>query len=189
MIVACLGWGSLCWDPGSLPVVGKWQQDGPSLRVEFARQSGTEVSDNGPITLVLVDSGPACAVLWAKLDLLDLNAGVEALAKRERIKGRNIERSIGRWQTTTDPLYCHAEEIANWAKSKALNGVVRTAPPYGMKRSRRTMPELKQILHITFRSFEVKTANIAVNYIKRAPSQIVTRFRKELEAAVRAVGA
>jgi hypothetical protein len=45
MRIACVGWGSLVWDPRDLPVKGAWRPDGPRLPIEFARQS-----DNGRLT-------------------------------------------------------------------------------------------------------------------------------------------
>jgi hypothetical protein len=146
LTIACLGWGSLCWCPGSLPVAEKrWRPDGPSVPVEFARQSDTRKSDNGRITLVLVESGPPCAVLWVKLDVPDLHAAVEALAVRECIKNKKAE-SVGRWPSATGRSYSHEREIADWARRHELDGVVWTALSCGMKNSRGTMPSLKEIL-------------------------------------------
>ena len=37
-MIVCLGWGSLIWRPGDLPVVD-WRDDGPAVSVEFVRES------------------------------------------------------------------------------------------------------------------------------------------------------
>ncbi len=55
MRIACLGGGSLVWDPGGLPIQRSWFCGGPFAPVEFTRQSS-----GGRITLV-IDSEYACA--------------------------------------------------------------------------------------------------------------------------------
>jgi hypothetical protein len=188
LTIACLGWGSLCWCPGILPVAEKnWRPDGPSLPVEFARQSDTKKSVSGRITLVLVESGPTCPVLWVKLDVPDLHAAVEALSAREGVK-HDKEGSIGRWPSTTGRSYSHAEEIGDWANRQGLDGVVWTALSSGMKNSRGTMPTLKQILE-HLQKLRGEDRERAVKYIRMAPTQIVTPFRETLEAALRDEGA
>jgi hypothetical protein len=85
MIVACLGWGSLVWNPGGLPISSAWRSDGPTIPVEFARQS-----DNGRITLVITDAAPEVTVLWATLAAGDIEKAKAELALREGISSRNI---------------------------------------------------------------------------------------------------
>ena len=68
MRITCLGWGSLIWNPGHLPLSGKWEKDGPALPIEFARESGRK-----RMTLVIADVPEMVTSLWAllKVDRLD----------------------------------------------------------------------------------------------------------------------
>src|SRR5438034_11528336 len=93
MRIACLGWGSLIWDPRELPIRRKWFDDGPFGRVEFARQSR-----DGRITLVLCEAAEFVRLLWAQMDTSDLTVAREALRDRESLTGRDWASSIGSWR-------------------------------------------------------------------------------------------
>ncbi len=89
MVIACLGWGSLIWDPRELPVQDKWFQDGPVLRLEFARQSSDD-----RLTLVLLPTGTEVRSLWAPFSVADITEAQKALGKREGVSEKNVEKYI-----------------------------------------------------------------------------------------------
>lgn len=84
MAIACLGWGSLIWDPRELPIRREWFDDGPLLRVEFTRQS-----NNGRMTLVLEPTAPEVRSCWAIMATDDLALAKRQLMVREGTKNRD----------------------------------------------------------------------------------------------------
>src|SRR5512143_907918 len=94
MKIACLGWGSLIWDPRVLPIQRPWLEDGPLAPVQFRRKSL-----DGRIPLVLDPQAAPVPLLWGPMLLTELNAAKEALAEREQLTGKTRERGIGCWQT------------------------------------------------------------------------------------------
>jgi hypothetical protein len=95
MNIGCLGWGSLVWNPDTLPVQGRWYHDGPLLPVEFARHSSRD-----RVTLVLVPTVPLVRTLWCSLAVTDLETARNELAARESVT-QTKDRSIGFWPRTS----------------------------------------------------------------------------------------
>jgi hypothetical protein len=89
MRIACLGWGSLIWRPGGLPLASEWFKDGPDLPIEFSR-----VGDGGELATAICVNAPPCQVLWAMLNVQSLEDAVQALRKREKIP-ENREGGVG----------------------------------------------------------------------------------------------
>jgi len=169
--IACLGWGSLIWDPRSLPV-GKWHEDGPKLPLEFAR-----LSSGGRVTLVVMSDGPRVPVLWTLLDVPSLEEGVAALRARE---GTKVD-SIGRWPSDRNDL--HAPMIGEWARAKQLDGVVWTALPPKWSDENGRIPTEEEVLGY-ISTLPTEAASEAVRYIRNAPRQIETPYRPALTKLV-----
>jgi hypothetical protein len=172
MVIACLGWGSLCWDPRSLPIAGDWNQDGPYLPVEFSR-----VSSDGRITLVLTEGAIPVQVLWVPLAVDSLEQAITALAEREGVKRLN---AIGRVVTTAAARDEHAV-VQSWAISRGISGVVWTALKPGLdKSSRGIIPSLDQ-LREQIERLSPEARAVALDYVVRAPLQVETRLRSTLQ--------
>ncbi len=117
MTIACLGWGSLVWAPRELPVASPWHSDGPRLPVEFARKS-----QDGRITLVLVEGAATVPVLWCELQSSTPEDARLSLADREGISRKNASRLIGMWSATTKVGGSPADTIGDWAKARGIDG-------------------------------------------------------------------
>jgi hypothetical protein len=174
---ACLGWGSLVWDPRELPLKSTWSVDGPAVRVEFLRQSVRSKR----VTLVLDPSGPLVQSLWAELDVESSAAGRRALRLREGVREVNEQRSIGLWETgNSDPSLIGG--LSHWAATHNVDAVVWTAlqPRWG-EQSR--VPTLEEVLRY-LRGLSIEDKVNAEKYIRCAPVQIDTPFRRSIETAL-----
>lgn len=172
--IACLGWGSLIWDPGELPIQGQWFSDGPLVHVEFLRKSG-----DGRITLVLDRSASATRSLWALMDNTDLGQTKEALRKRENISKENEAKYIGAWSTDeTGP--CLIVELPQWAQSRGIDSVVWTALPPKFD-ERNQVPTVEDVV-LYLSGLSGGERDNAERYVRCAPKQIDTPYRRRIEA-------
>lgn len=174
-MIACLGWGSLIWRPESLPVLDEWKRDGPELPVEFTRVSG-----GNRLTLVLTPEARPVPVLWAPMEVADVDEAIERLAAREGILSQNIRYSIGVWSAGRVSRHVEGEIIGKWATGKNIDAVVWTALKPGPANNRGeplTLPEAIEHLR-RLRGAELGAAE---EYIRRAPAQIQTVYREAFE--------
>lgn len=169
--VACLGWGSLIWDQGDLPLVGHWRKDGPTVHVEFLRQS-----KDGRITLVLDKSASPVVSLWAPLKSADLNDAAKALGAREGIPPANVQRAIGRWFDGSSPELI--PNLQEWAQARGVSGVVWTALP--AKFGGTALAPDADTLVGYLRVLKQPAQDKAKEYIQRAPHQIDTPYRRRI---------
>ncbi|HEY4372510.1 MAG TPA: hypothetical protein VGN52_11350 [Burkholderiales bacterium] len=173
--IACIGWGSLIWDSRELPVAREWPSDGPILPVEFARESSQQ-----RITLVICPGLKPVQTLWALMDVPSVDAGVTALAYREDIK-KDPRWGIGFWNRETQESRNDLDGvIAAWARHKGLDGAVWTSLKCGFKDAPKTMPTAEQVVsHLKALNGENRAK--AEEYVRRAPRQIDTEYRRAIE--------
>ena len=169
--IACLGWGSLIWDPRELPIQRHWFEDGPLIRLEFARQS-----EDGRITLVIECSARPVRSLWALMDSETVENAHEALRLRE---GKVKPDHIGSWSVGTrapDSI----PELDKWAATKQLDHVIWTKlPPKIGGVNGKTPTEDEVVNHL--RTLTGTQRDHAEQYIRCAPPQIDTGYRRQIE--------
>lgn len=174
MKIACLGWGSLIWDPRSLPIQRRWFEDGPFVPVEFTRQSS-----DGRITLVIEPHAAPVRVLWAVMLPSELQPAREALRDREAIPGNNWMSRIGSWQRG-EAAPKSIPELAEWAQSRGIDAAVWTAlgPRFN---GQEISPSVDEVIQYLQKLTGPKRDN-AERYVRYAPRQIDTEYRRRIEA-------
>lgn len=169
MKIACIGWGSLIWDPRELKIENGWHDDGPMLPVEFTR-----ISKDGRVTLIIDKCAKPVRTLWALMTCKDLDEAKESLKKRE---GTDISliHSVIQHKETTDEIEII---VQNWIKLKGFDGAIWTGLSYSKKIKGR--PSIEEVIsHLTNLDENIKQS--AKNYIKMAPRQINTEYRRIIE--------
>jgi hypothetical protein len=174
MTIACLGWGSLIWRPLDLAMRGEWQTDGPSLPIEFARQSR-----DGRITLVIDRGSPTVTTLWVVLAVEDLDSAIECLAQREGIPVAHQERGIGFWSVDAASEHPESLQVGKWALRQDVTAVVWTALAPKFNDINRKPSELEVVKYLA--ALEGEKRQSAEEYVRRAPKQIATPYRRAIE--------
>ena len=169
--IACLGWGSLIWDPRALPIQRHWFEDGPLARIEFARKSS-----NGRVTLVLHPDAQPVRSLWTLMDTEDVEEARDQLGEREGIRKENWPNLIGIWPHKSSDCIIGLEQ---WACARELEAVVWTALAPTFKEAGGPIDD-RVIKHL--RTLRGAQRDEAERYIRRAPRQIDTAARRRVEA-------
>jgi len=175
--IACLGWGSLVWDPRELPIQQRWFDDGPFIHVEFTR-----LSQDGRITLVLAHTENPVRSLWAVMDATDLASAKMDLRKREGIPEKNEERHIGAWSTGQPPPAL-IPGLAEWAVAHGVTHVVWTNLPPKFNGTDESTPSAEEVVQYLSTLTGAKR-EVAERYVRFAPRQIDTAYRRRIEAAL-----
>ena len=170
-MIACIGWGSLIWDPRTLPIQSKWFQDGPLIPVEFVRES-----KDRRLTLVILQSAKPMRSLWAVMDDTNLVTAIGALCKRER----TVTSNIGRW-STGEPAPKYIPDLPEWATSRGIEDVIWTALGPRFNDTAGKVPTVDDAVQY-LRDLSGTLRDEAEKYIRHTPVQIDTQYRRRFEA-------
>jgi len=176
MLIACLGWGSLVWDPRDLPVRGgNWFTDGPFLPIEFARKSS-----DGRITLVLMPANfPCVRSLWKPMSVLNLQSARKSLGMRESPGRLSPETCVDYWPRGSQNRYA-IQEIGRWARRLQIDAVVWTNLPPKFNEEDKNEPATKDIVSY-LRGLHGHKRKNAKQYVRMTPRQIDTDCRRTIE--------
>lgn len=175
MKIACLGWGSLIWNPGKLLINGNWHKDGPYLPIEYCRQS-----QNGRLTLVIYPGATSVPTLWAWMQTQKLKDAFESLREREG----TVPAGIGTLRVTDkigeDPIQ---QAIHNWMQDHAADAVIWTALKPRFNGVTGVAPTATDALRY-LDSLNGIMRSEAENYIRKTPVQVATAYRKLFESSL-----
>ncbi|MCZ2101572.1 MAG: hypothetical protein LC107_08560 [Chitinophagales bacterium] len=181
MKIAILGWGSLIWDPRNLKFdkdIG-WNEKGPLLPIEFSR-----ISKDGRLTLVIDPNAEEIQTLYAISSYESLDESILDLAVREGT-GR---KSIGCYDKTKDDFsptsFEFRENIKSWIDTTECDAVIWTnlSEKWETKNDNGDDVTIKPNERISYlRSLVGHKSVLAEEYIRKAPRQINTPIRREIE--------
>jgi hypothetical protein len=175
--IGCLAWGSLVWDPRTLPRAGSFQADGPELPIEFSR-----VSLDGRVTLVIDANAPKLRTLWVELATSTLDEAVAALGRREKIAPERWVDWVGRYRRgdrvrdETGPT-----DFDAWLETHRLDAVVWTALPSRTPTGELVVPRIEELLAHLAGLGSADRAR-AEQYVRRAPRSVRTPHRARFES-------
>lgn len=174
MKIACLGWGSLIWDPRNLDIDGEWRNDGPRLPVEFARKSM-----DGRLTLVLLKGAEPVQVLWSMMETDDLEYARKNLQDREGAYYISAIHYTER-DTGVSDIPEALESVRAWLGNKELDAAIWTGLGSNFKeKTGMTFNEENAVKYLSTLTGEKRRK--AKEYIQRTPLQVRTAVREKVE--------
>ena len=184
MKIAILGWGSLLWDKN--PTFDEqhhdWKYNGPELRLEFSRISGTIDPPKGrlgALTLVIDnENGSPCRVAYT---ISKRNDPADAISDLRCREGTILKR-IGYWYAdrSNECVPDIPDGLVDWAQKMALDAVMWTGLESNFQKETNNQFSTETALeHLQGLSVEAKAK--AAEYIWLSPDFVKTPLRTALE--------
>jgi hypothetical protein len=179
--IAILGWGSLLWDKrqnGFDEQHEDWRFDGPALKLEFSRKSGSRLN---ALTLVIDPvHGQQCQVAYAMSKRASPEEAIADLRAREKTKEENIGYAFADGSRRQGRDANSIDVISQWAKDKSIDVVLWTDLPGSFDGvAKHDFPNVA-VNHVQQLPPEGKA--MAAEYVWRAPDFVVTPLREILQA-------
>ena len=172
MKIACLGWGSLIWNIGNLLInENGWSIDGVMLPIEFTRQS-----NNGRMTLIIDEEAKPIRTLWALMATDNLKEAKESLQKREG----TLTKYIHSVKSNENNQIGNNKIIVDWLNSQKLDAAIWTGLSFSDK-TKNKRPDIDYVIN-HLKGLEYNRKRVAEEYIRKAPKQIDTEYRRKIEA-------
>jgi hypothetical protein len=175
--VAVLGWGSLIWKVGTLQLRTEWLPGGPSLTIEFSR-----VSRDGRLTLVIDPiAGVSVPTRYALADFDRLDKAIASLRDREETMDSNIGVVRIRDGHTRARDAATSESIRSWALEIGVDAVIWTDLESNFARKTQRPFTVEEAASYVL-ALQGDQAARALEYIDKAPSDVVTPVRERIHA-------
>ena len=185
--IACIGWGSLLWDPRSLPTAAPFRDDGPMLPIEFSR-----VAKDGRVTLVIDPEAAPMQTFWCELTSKTIDEAVSGLGQRERIAPARWSEWVafarrspfieGEVESGGYAVPETRREIQRWLEVQSIDAVVWTALPARRPNGDFGWPTTEELVeHLEGLTGEARSR--AEEYIRRTPETIRSVRRARFEAS------
>ncbi|WP_124604249.1 hypothetical protein [Burkholderia sp. Bp8963] len=116
------------------------------------------------------------------MDVENLAAARHALGIREGILEKNHDGLIGSWQVGELQSPECVLDLPDWARLKEIEGVVWTALPAKFGKAVRK-PAADEVVEY-LKGLSGEQRHLAEEYVRKAPRQIATPYRHQIEAAL-----
>lgn len=181
MRIAIIAWGSLIWDPRSLPYDGDWQPNGPRFSVEFSR-----VSRDCRLTLV-VDGrhGADAPTRFVTSTRRALHDAMADLRDREgtiwsRIGYVNRKDGSDSADAFAQPGDTF-QRVFDWSEERGFDAAIWTALPPSFEKETGEQFSLEAATKYLQRLPKI-ARKCAVTYIEKAPPEVETPLRNYFAA-------
>lgn len=180
MKIAIIAWGSLVWDPRTLRIKEKWNNNGPKLKIEFSR-----VSKDGRLTLVIdLENGVEVKTYFAESVRNDLGDAIADLRDREG----TIRKQIGYVDvvngTNSKTEFAGQldvfEIIKTWCNTQKFDAAVWTALPSQFEEQTKLKFSVDNAISY-LKNLPKSARENALEYISKAPMQVMTPVRIKIK--------